>query len=429
MKSHRKFIVFASMIFAGVVAMSQTADLRPEVLKFEPFVWPSETPPDCPFKQSEEFNGIKFLGIKSGYHYGDTWYPTWASNDTLYSPWTDGKTKRLDGYTDWSQSWVDQVHITTGQGVIVGDDPLTIKAYSIGLDKNSPAYPYHGRYPCGSLVFNGVWYYGTYCLDPAGSAEYGGQTINWPWMGSFVGLRTSEDYGHTWKPCPHDPETPIFGETGINGYPVKIGAPHFVDFGKNMEYSPDGKAYMVAHGADTSDTKWQFWNDSWITGDQIYLIRVTPSVENINDPSKYEFYRGKDENGDPVWTDNFKEIKPLLEWNNNMGCVTITYNAPLKKYLMCVTDGGNTVSKMSTYILESDNLDGEWRIISYMKDFGEQAYFVNIPSRFISNDGKEMWLLYSGNFSLDPDGERWLQNPPGSHYGMVFQKVQLLNEK
>ena len=23
-----------------------------------------------------------------------------------------------------------------------------------------------------------------------------------------------------------------------------------------------------------------------------------------------------------------------------MGCVTITYDAPLKKYLMCVTDGG-----------------------------------------------------------------------------------------
>jgi len=429
MKRTRLFQFTIVLLFLVGPVKSQIADLKPEVLNFKPFVWPSELPDNCPFKQSEEFNGIKFLGIKSGYHYGDTWYPTWASNDTLYSPWTDGKTKRLDGYTDWSQSWVDQVHITTGQGVIVGDDPLTIKAYSIGLDKNSPAYPYHGRYPCGSLVFNGVWYYGTYCLDPAGSAEYGGQTINWPWMGPFVGFRTSEDYGHTWKPCPHDPETPIFGETGINGYPVKIGAPHFVDFGKNMEYSPDGKAYMVAHGADTSDTKWQFWNDSWITGDQIYLIRVTPSVENINDPSKYEFYRGKDENGDPVWTDNFKEIKPLLEWNNNMGCVTITYNAPLKKYLMCVTDGGNTVSKMSTYILESDNLDGEWRIISYMKDFGEQAYFVNIPSKFISNDGKEMWLLYSGNFSLDPDGERWLQNPPGSHYGMVFQKVQLLNEK
>lgn len=422
------FMVLCFLLSVGP-AKSQVADLKPEILKYEPFIWPSETPVDCPFEQSEEFNGIKFLGIKSGYHYGDTWYPTWAENDTLYSPWTDGKTKRLDGYTDWSQSWIDPVHITTGQGVIVGDDPLNIIAYSIGLDKSSPAFPYQGRYPCGSLIYNGVWYYGTYCLDPAGSAEYGDQTLNWPWLGPFVGFRTSEDYGHTWKPCPHDPENSIFGETGINGYPVKIGAPHFIDFGKNMEYSPDGKAYLVAHGADITDPKWRFWNASWITGDQIYLLRVTPSIENMNDPSKYEFYGGKDENGDPVWTYNFEEIKPLLEWNNNMGCVTITYNAPLNKYLMCVTDGGNTVSKMNTYILESDRLDGEWEIITYMKDFGEQAYFVNIPSKFISNDGKQMWLLYSGNFSLDPEGERWLQNPPGSHYGIVFQKVQLLNVK
>lgn len=422
-----QFFSLIMMFFVGSPAFSQVADLRPEILEFEPFVWPWEIPGDCPFEQSKEFSGIKFLGIKSGYHYGDTWYPTWAENDTLYSPWTDGKTKRLDGYTDWSQSWVDPVHITTGQGVIIGDDPLTMTAYSIGLDKSSPAAPYHGRYPCGSLIHKGVWYYGTYCLDPAGNASYGDRTYNWPWLGPFVGFRTSENYGHTWKPCPHTPEDPIFGETGINGFPVKIGAPHFVDFGKNMEHSPDGKAYLVAHGADVSDSLWRFWNASWITGDQVYLLRVTPSVENINDPSKYEFYGGKDRNGNPVWTNDFKKIKPLLEWNNNMGCVTITYNAPLKKYLMCVTDGGNTQSKMNTYILESDRLDEGWKIITYLKDFGVQAYFVNIPTKFIIENGREMWLLYSGNFSANPDGGGWERNPPGSHYGMTFQKIQLLD--
>ena len=427
MNIYHYIIVFAFILFLEVTAKSQLPDLQPEILRFKPFEWPSEPPGDCPFEQSKELTGVKFLGIKSGFHYGDTWYPTWASNDTLYSPWTDGKTKRLDGYTDLSESWVDPVHITTGQGVIVGNDPLTIKAYSTGLDKSSPAFPYHGRYPCGSLVYNGVWYYGTYCLDPAGRAQYGDKIINWPWMGPFVGFRYSKDYGHTWNICPHTPEKPLFGESGIYGYPVKIGAPHFVDFGKNMEHSPDGKAYLVAHGADTSDTKWRFWNDSWITGDQIYLFRVTPSVENINDPSNYEFYGGQDGSGNPIWTHNFKEIKPLLEWNNNMGCVTITYNAPLKKFIMCVTDGGNTYSKMNTYLLESDCITGKWRMIAYMKNFGEQAYFVNIPSKFISNDGNTAWLLYSANYWENMNGENVGVNPPGSHYGMVFQKIQWLN--
>jgi hypothetical protein len=61
-----------------------------------------------------------------------------------------------------------------------------------------------------------------------------------------------------------------------------------------------------------------------------------------------------------------------------------------------------------------------------MKDFGQQAYFLNIPSKFISNDGKTFWLLYSGNFATDWNGEKITQNPPGSHYGMVFQKIEIL---
>jgi hypothetical protein len=427
MKPHLILIILSLFIVFSV--HSQIPELKPIILEYEPFIWPSEVPGDCPFEQSKVFNGVKFLGIKSGYRYGDTWYPTWASNDTLYSPWTDGKTKRLDGYTDWSQSWVDPVHITTGQGVIAGDDPLTIKAYSIGLDKSSPAFPYNGRYPCGSLIYNGVWYYGTYCLGPDDNAKFGDMKVNWPWIGPFVGFRHSKDYGHSWTPPPHTPEKPIFGESGMYGNPVKIGSPHFVDFGKNMEHSPDGKAYLVAHGADLASTlnNWRFWNDSWITGDHVYLLRVTPSVETINDASKYEFYGGKDKNGNPVWTNKFEDIKPLLDWNNNMGCVTVTWNPGLKKYIMCVTDGGTTVSRMNTYLLESDKIDGDWKIITYMKEFGTQAYFVNIPSKFISNDGLTMWLLYSGNFSYDENGKPHKVNPPGGHYGITLQKIELLN--
>ena len=107
------------------------------------------------------------------------------------------------------------------------------------------------------------------------------------------------------------------------------------------------------------------------------------------------------------------------------GCVTITYNAPLKKYLMCVTDGWPTNAKMSSYILESDNLTGPWKLVTYMKEFGEQGYFLNFPSKFISEDGKTAWLCYSGNFWDEANGVSIGVNPPGSHYGMVLQEVEL----
>jgi len=94
---------------------------------------------------------------------------------------------------------------------------------------------------------------------------------------------------------------------------------------------------------------------------------------------------------------------------------------------MRVTDGRNTVSYMNSYILEQDKLDGDWKLVSYMKNFYEQAYFLYIPSKFISKDGKEAWLLYSGNFSDKRNCLVLKENPPGSYYGMVFQKIQMLN--
>lgn len=410
------------------------AQEKPEILTYPAFTWEQQVPENCPFIPSTEITDIHFPGIKSGFRVGDTWYPSWAEDNYLYSPFTDGHCPRLDGGNDLSISdgvvefGYGALRTSTGQAVIEGDNPLELKIFSLGISHAS-SLPYHGRYPAGSLVYNGVWYYGTYCLDPTGQTQFGDTIFNWPWLGPFIGFRYSEDYGRSWTETPHSPEKPIFGETGKHGYPVKIGSPHFVDFGKNMQHSPDGKAYLIAHGASENHKEYRFYNSSWITGDQVYLFRVTPSVENINDPEKYEFFAGKDQNGNEVWTRDFDEIHPLLEWDNNMGCVTITYNPGLKKYIMCVTDGGNTASKMNSYLLESDILTGEWKMISYMKNFGEQAYFLNIPSKFISRDGKSAWLLYSGNFASDWNGEKIAENPPGSHYGMVFQKIEFVSGK
>ena len=39
---------------------------------------------------------------------------------------------------------------------------------------------------------------------------------------------------------------------------------------------------------------------------------------------------------------------------------------------------------------------------------------------------RTMWLLYSGNFALDQDQKPHPVNPPGGHYGLTFQKIELL---
>jgi hypothetical protein len=275
-------------------------------------------------------------------------------------------------------------------------------------------------------VYNGVWYYGTYCL--LDSDHDPGKGLNWDVLGPFVGYRYSTDYGKTWHDTPHTPANPLFGEPAAPGGKVKMGSPHFVDFGRNMQYSPDGKAYLVGHGAIDPDPNPRPANLSWITGDQVYLARVKPSITNMNNRAKYEFFAGYDGHGNPVWTRDFARIKPLVDWNNNCGCVTMTYDAPLKKFLMCVTDGGNTISKFNTYILESDHVAGPWKLVVYMRAFGEQAYFVNIPSKFISADGRTAWLCYAANFSNgNPNWDTHYRDiPTGGGYGMTLQEIKLL---
>jgi hypothetical protein len=410
---------------------AEAADVIPS--RFPPFAWKSEPPADCPFESSKDITGIEFLGVHSDYRFADTWYPSWAADGNLYSPWTDGTLYEQSSTSDaiaadtngFGEFRLVRGKATTGQAVMIGEDPLKLTVKSLGKTQADP-HPYGGRYPCGSLVYRGVWYYGTYCLSPAGSTKFGGTIYNWPWLGPLVGYRISRDLGNTWEESPHTPAKPLFGETGMWGHPVKIGAPHFVDFGKDMEHSPDGKAYLVATGAELNDAQPRFANLSWITGDQVYLLRVAPSPEAMNEPTAYEFFSGIDAQGRPQWTHDFARIKPLLEWNNNMGCVTATYIAPLKKYLMFVTDGGNTCARMNTYALEADAVTGPWRLVTYMKNFGEQAYFVNLPSKFIGADGRTAWLCYSGNFAPDWNGEKIQVNPPGTRYGLVFQKIRLL---
>jgi|ERR1035437_5874462 hypothetical protein len=50
--------------------------------------WPSQPPKDCPFPASKTLAGIRFTGRHAEYANADTWYPSWASDGNLYSPYS-----------------------------------------------------------------------------------------------------------------------------------------------------------------------------------------------------------------------------------------------------------------------------------------------------------------------------------------------------
>jgi len=308
-----------------------------------------------------------------------------------------------------------------GVGVIVGDDPLNLTV-TARPPLPTPVGPYHSRYPSGSLVHDGIWYYGTHPEGPGGA-------------GPFTGFAISKDFGRTWSGGRNDardplfpPTTPFLDEEGEPLYvPVRVVEPFFVDFGKNMQHSPDGKAYLVAHGAtEPADGKVRH-GSHWHIGDQAFLLRVTPSPETINDEQEYEFFAGHDPEGRPIWTAQRSEMQPLIEWDGHVGPTTMVWNPGLERFLFCVTVGeaGEGVhGRYDTYILESKEMTGPWKLVVYMHHFGEQGYFVNIPSKFIGDGGRTAWLCYAANFSGNPTAPR-KQNPPGSRYALNLHEFRL----
>eukprot|EP01006_Ploeotia_vitrea_P034405 TRINITY_DN65748_c6_g6_i1.p1 TRINITY_DN65748_c6_g6~~TRINITY_DN65748_c6_g6_i1.p1 ORF type:complete len:405 (+),score=2.05 TRINITY_DN65748_c6_g6_i1:14-1228(+) len=379
-----------------------------------PCTWPSAVPTNCPYPKSTLFTSISFFNQASyPLTHADTWFPSWASNDNMYSSWTDGLVytpgthKEVRCYSSLKQ------RADTGTAVLEGDYPLNMTVTPLGCVRQpANATDYTGRYPSANLVYDGVWYYGTYGLANLGRCK------NWCVMGPFISFRTSTDYGKSWvlnKTL--NVTNNMFGEP--IGQPIKMGAPHFVDFGKNMEHSPDGKAYMVASGCNHNPP---LVNCSWMSGDAVYMARFRPQKNNpqaINDKHNWEFYG---QNG--TWVSSVDSARAIATWEGKTGVTTMTYNPILKKYFLVISTpdhGLHLKYPYDTYVLESDNLTGPFSMVTYMQEFGGQAYFANIPSKFWNSTGKGGWLMYSANW----DDVRRIVDPSKSRYGLCLAEFTM----
>ncbi|HEX3698171.1 MAG TPA: hypothetical protein VH374_22560 [Polyangia bacterium] len=363
------------------------------------FHWPSMPPASNPFSASTSIREVVFTGRHALYGQGDTFIPTWGSDDNIYTPFTYGT--------------VDNVNSGSGFGwaKFTGSDPLNLTVAGAGTINVGAPGPYYGAFPSASVILNGVWYYGG-----SGEDGFNGTCGYWCVGGPFLGFWTSTDYGAHWTAPPDGYAGSLFGETDLNGGKVKMGGPRAVDFGKEMQHSPDGKIYFIGTGATDPNA-----TDNWVTGDQIYMARVTLTPSTANDVSAWEFFAGRDGGGNAIWSSSFASIQPLLEWKNQMGSLWMTYIAPLKKYLLAVSrphDGFNNYGGFDTFFLESDSVSGPFRMVQYLQNFGVGAYYVTMPSRFISDDGRTAWIEYSS-------GDFTTEDPPGSRYAMSFQEVVL----
>jgi hypothetical protein len=313
---------------------------------------------------------------------------------------------------------------TTGNAIIVGDDPFDL-SFRVLPPTELVLSLFGCCYPAGCLVKDGTWYYAcqyrSHFVDQHGVQQCFAQGPN--------RLRISHDLGKTWEWSRFDDYDPVIPEIGAcaGNAPMKFGNAHFVDFGKNMEHSPDGYAYLIGHG--TCDPEGV---SNWSSGDAVFLARVTPAPDAINSQSSYEYFVGRKIDGSPSWSTRFEDIKPLFQWASRCGMTYITYFPAIRKYIAVVCAGwpNGGGSQRDTWIAEADALWGPWSIVTYWNAFGEGAYYAQIPSKFIKPDGSFV-MFYSGGWAgptpIPPELQKdpTLVDHPSSQYTLCAAEFQL----
>lgn len=382
------------------------------------WVWPRSLPAGCPVPLSTDMPGIAFVGRAGTMHFCDTWMPTWASDNSMYSPWQDGSllTPPFVGLGGWHAG---DDPAQNGWAKIWGDDPQDLLIPNAGI-LYGPKGNWNSRYPAAIFAKDGVVYYGVRAVTQYDQA--GNQTTDpnqyWRYAGgTFTGFFTSTDGGASWSASP-DGNVPLFNEPNGGNKRLKFAQPYMVDHGQNQQHSPDGKVYFVSSGSTDTSAAADHLND-----DQVYLCRVTASAAGINNIANWEFWTGSG------WSGTLSAAQPIFEWRNQVSGATMTWNPGLGKYIMLIyRNGYNIVGTheefvdFDTYILESSSMTGPWKLVHYWPSFGTQGYYPNLPSKFLSGDGRNAWLWYGANFSpFDRAAD-----PPGSGYHLCEQRIRFL---
>jgi hypothetical protein len=130
------------------------------------------------------------------------------------------------------------------------------------------------------------------------------------------------------------------------------------------------------------------------------MVMARAPKNEIRNRGSYKFFKGIDNSGRPVWTENITERGAVFINPGKCYRSGISYNAGLKRYLWCQTIYGpdDMRTKGGLGIFDAPQSWGPWTTAYYTQDWdvgpGETSSF---PTKWISADGKTCHLLFSGD--------------------------------
>jgi hypothetical protein len=289
---------------------------------------------------------------------GDNWPITWADDDLQITGFGDG-----DGF-DWRNRG-----LSLGFARIFGDPPnFRGEDFASDVDTRQGGGP-KGIKASGLLMVNGVLHMFVRNYKPGRSDDFTNARLAW-----------SSDRGVHWTWADWH-----FADT--------FGCPEFVQFGKNYQGARDNYVYIVSQA---NDSAYDYSPD-------IVLARVPK--HQVPHRSQYEFFAGLDGHGNPTWLPHIELCKPIFTDRSGVQRIAITYNAPLGRYFLTTSHrpkGDKRTHTAALGIFDAPEPWGPWTTVYYsdhwsVKDGADcRTYHHKFPTKWMSEDGKTMWLLYSG---------------------------------
>ncbi|MGH3730429.1 MAG: hypothetical protein ACRDTU_17000 [Micromonosporaceae bacterium] len=352
----------------------------------------SASPPASTFFATTRIDSGATVGapaVGDNQNHGDLWPNCWSDDNHVYTAYGDG-VGFAGAYSD-----IGVARIEGAPGTLSGHQ------LAIGDRVGQVWTPNHTRKPTGMACVGNTLYLAVQDLafdfNSAPAAT----------------IAKSTDRGQTWT---WDRGAPMFGGG-------KFSTVMFLDYGKAYGNAPDG--YVYAYGLDHN---WRdSFNDRVPDPVDVYLARVPQA--SVMDRSTWRFFAGADASGSPTWTANMdsrvavmhddRRIYQNVISNNirNLSVISqggVVYNKPLNRYIY------TSWTEYTYEFYEAPTPWGPWKHFK-SKDFGgypwthtkHGGYATTIPSKYISADGKSMWL----QSNVCPCGGGY---PNGDHWAYTF---------
>jgi len=167
----------------------------------------------------------------------------------------------------------------------------------------------------------------------------------------------------------------------------------FLNFGKDYEHARDGFVYVYSQ-----DQRRDATGEIRDVTDSVALFRVPK--ERITERTLYEYFAGLDQSGKPRWTDDIRRRAAVFANPGSVGSsVRVDYNLGLRRYLLATF----TKRVGSWGLYDAPEPWGPWTTVATYDRFIDDTpkFAFTFPQKWMSADGKTMWLVFSGTKVYD----------------------------